>query len=331
MVKRKLLQQILILALVVILFACFNLSIYVLITSRLSNNFGNANEAKMVDVKSFLPFVESSNLARIDTDFALEGELPILDGAAALLPIYASVIDNVYPRDSVKYEGGVFSDDNYYGENFALDSKMQYKNTVRGYTAIVDGDTDILFCASPSKEQENYAKEKGVELVYVPIGLEAFVFFVNSKNPIDNLSVEEIKAIYSGEITNWKKVGGANRLINPVSRLEGSGSQTTMEKFMGNKKIANKSLLSILGGSIGFSFRYYMQDMVANSGVKTISVNGVYPDRENIKNGKYPIIAKFYAIYRADNQNKNVKILVDWLLSSEGQQIIEKCGYVAIN
>ena len=100
---------------------------------------------------------------------------------------------------------------------------------------------------------------------------------------------------------------------------------------MGDKKIANKSLLSILGGSIGFSFRYYMQDMVANSGVKTISVNGVYPDRENIKNGNYPIIAKFYAIYRADNQNKNVKILVDWLLSSEGQQIIEKCGYVSIN
>ena len=50
--------------------------------------------------------------------------------------------------------GGSFSDDNYYGENFADDSTMQYNNTVRGYKAIVDGTTDILFCAAPSAEQQ---------------------------------------------------------------------------------------------------------------------------------------------------------------------------------
>lgn len=111
---------------------------------------------------------------------------------------------------SVKYEGGVFSDDNYYGENFATDSAMQYKNTVRGYQAIVDGTTDILFCAAPSSEQKQYAVDHGVELIYVPIGLEGFVFFVNEKNPVSDLTVDQIREIYACAYTNWSEVGGAD-------------------------------------------------------------------------------------------------------------------------
>ena len=74
---------------------------------------------------------------------------------------------------------------------------------MRGYEAIVDGTTDILFCAGPSEEQKQYAKEQGVELVYVPIGLEGFVFFVNENNPVENLTVEQIRKIYACEYTNW--------------------------------------------------------------------------------------------------------------------------------
>ena len=61
---------------------------------------------------------------------------------------------------------------------------MQYNNTVRGYQAIVDGSTDLFFCAAPSREQQTYAEGQGAELVFVPIGLEAFVFFVNEHNPV---------------------------------------------------------------------------------------------------------------------------------------------------
>ena len=52
---------------------------------------------------------------------------------------------------------------------------------------------------------------------------------------------------------------------------------------------------------------------------------------DNIRNGTYPIIAKFYAIYRKDNKNENIPVLIDWILSNEGQEIIEKTGYVSIN
>ncbi|MBO7320290.1 MAG: substrate-binding domain-containing protein [Clostridia bacterium] len=327
----KLIKQIMSIVLIVALFAAFNLSMYQLLTRRLSNNFSGVTQAQMIDVRSYLPHKEDSDLPEIESSLKLTNNLPVLDGAAALVPVYATVIDNVYPDGCVTYDGGEFSDDNYYGENFAEDSAMQYKNTVRGYQAIVDGITDIFFCAAPSDAQKQYAKEKGVELVYVPIGLEGFVFFVNENNPIDNLTTEQIRKIYACEYTNWSEVGGVNRVINPVTRLEGSGSQTTFEAFMGDYKIGRKSLLAITGASIGFSFRYYMDGIVENDSVKMLSLNGVYPSAQNIQNRSYPIVAQFYAIYRADNENENIPILVDWLLSDEGQALIEKSGYVQIN
>lgn len=328
--KRGFTKQLLIIFVVIAVFAAFNLSIYLLLTQRLSNNFSDTSQAKMVDVEKYLPYEEESDLVRIDSSLKLTENLPVLDGAAALLPVYAAFVDNVYPEWSVTYEGGAFSDDNYYGENFAKDSKMQYQNTVRGYQAIVDGTTDILFCAAPSAEQEQYAKEQGVELVYVPVGKEAFVFFVNENNPVDDLSVWQIRDIYAGEYKNWEELGGADRVINPVTRLAGSGSQSAMDAFMGEQKIARKSPFAITGASIGFSFRYYMDGMVGNEAVKMLSLNGVYPSTENIKNGSYPIVTEFYAIYRKDNENENIQILIDWILSEEGQEIIERTGYVGI-
>lgn len=324
-------KQLLILLAVVSVFALFNLGMYAILTSRLSNNFSGATQAQMVDVERYLPFEEDSDLPRIESSLKLTDNLPVLDGAAALVPVYAAIIDNVYPEGCVTFEGGSFSADNYYGENFAPDSAMQYKNTVRGYQAIVDGTTDILFCAAPSEAQKQYAQEQGVELVYVPVGLEAFVFFVNEQNPVNALTVGQIRGIYAGEYTNWTEVGGTNRIINPVTRLAGSGSQTTMEAFMGDYEIAPKSPLAITGGSIGFSFRYYMDGMVGNENVKLLALNGVYPSPENIRNGSYPVIAQFYAIYRADNDNENIPELIDWILSDEGQSIIEGSGYVRIN
>lgn len=323
-------KQLFVLFLIAAVFAAFNLSMYAVFTCRLANNFSDTSQAKMVDVENYLPFEEGSDLPLTGTSLRLEGDLPVLDGAAALVPVYAAVIQNIYPEGSVTYEGGVFSDDNFYGENFAEDSVMRYNNTVRGYTAIVDGDTDILFCAAPSAEQAAYAEEKGVELVYVPIGREAFVFMVNRNNPADSLTVDEVRSIYGGDITNWSEVGGPWRPINPVTRMEGSGSQTAMNAFMGDTAFDGKSPLALFGGSIGFSFRYYMNDMVANENVKMLALNGVYPSAENIQNGTYPVVAEFYAIYRADNENENIPILIDWLLSEEGQRLIEETGYVRV-
>ncbi len=325
-------KKALILILTAAFFVAINASLYMTITRRLGQNFSGTDQLHMVDVGRYLPFEEDSDLAHVNSSllFDEEDDLPVLDGAAALVPVYASVIENCYPEGCVTYEGGVFDDDNKYGENFAEDSVMQYQNTIRGFNAVVDGSTDVFFTAHPNAEQMQYAADQGVELEIVPIGVEAFVFFVNADNPVDGLTTDEIRAIYRNEITNWSEVGGPNRMINPVTRVSGSGSQTMMDRFMEDNMLTRRNPLSIFGGSIGYSFRYYLTGLVGNDGVKMLSVNGVYPDAENIRNGTYPLTANFYVVYRADNDNTNVQAIVDWLLSEEGQHMIEETGYVGL-
>ena len=83
-------------------------------------------------------------------------------------------------------------------------------------------------------------------------------------------------------------------------------------------------------GSIGFSFRFYVEGIIKNPDIKMIAIDGVAPNVENIKNGTYPVVAPVYAVTWAGNDNPNVKKLLDWILSEEGQYIIEETGYVGL-
>lgn len=328
--KKVLFKQILVIVLVVFFFAVINIFMYGTITKRLANNFSGVSQLKMINVEDYLPFEENNKLPKVESSLLIKDNQPVLDGAAALVPVYGAIIENTYPKGTVKYEGGVFSSDNYYGENFANDSKMKYQNTVRGFNALVDDTIDIFFTAYPSKDQLASAKEKNVELELVPIGLEAFVFFVNKNNPIENLTSQQIKDIYACNITNWKDVGGVNRKIYPVTRVKNSGSQTMMDKFIGDTEYGNVSPLAITGAALGYSFRYYLSGIVDNQNIKMINLDGVYPTKENIKNKVYPLVASFYVAYRKDNKNPNIKALVNWILSIEGQKLIEEVGYVGL-
>ena len=99
---------------------------------------------------------------------------------------------------------------------------------------------------------------------------------------------------------------------------------------MENDMLTRRHPLAIFGASIGYSFRFYLAGMVADDNVKMLAVDGVYPNAENIRNGSYPISTYFYVVYRKDETNPNVKKLVDWLLTQEGQTMIEACGYVGL-
>lgn len=310
-------RQILILVLALAIFVSFNASIYALVTQRCGINF----DTRIIEPERYLPYESDSGFSRVESELELDGDIPVIDGAAALLPVYSAIVDSVYPKESVKFDAAT--------GNYSENSAIRFTDTIEAYKGVTDGDVDIILCAAPSEQQKQYAEEQGVELVYVPIGYEAFVFFVNENNPVDNLTVSQIKDIYAGEITNWADVGGADREINPLDRPEGSGSQTVMLKFMGDREI-KKNPLGIFGGAIGFSFRFYVEGVVANGGIKLLSVNGVEPSEENIANGTYPIIYQFYAVYRKDNKNENVQKLIDFILSEEGQKIIDQNGYTPI-
>lgn len=285
-----------------------------------------------INCQEYLPFEKESKIVKLDHEASLKlkDNLPRVDGAAAVFPVYSAFINATYPN-TVRLHDDVF----------------EYRNTVGGYRALALKESDIFFGAKPSEEQIKFAADNGTEFEYTKIGKEAFVFFVHKDNPIDGLTTEEIKKIYSGEITNWKDVGGRNEEIVAFQRNEGSGSQSMLIRFMDGTPImeapreqVNEFMVGIINqvsdyknktNSIGFSFRYYMEGIIKNPNVKLLKVDGVEPNVENIKNDKYPITASLYAVTYKDNKNENVSKLIDWVLSEEGQEIIEKTGYVGIN
>lgn len=291
------------------------------------------NTSPNINTYEYLPFAEDSKIVKLDkkSSLKLTEDLPILDGAAACFPLYSAFVNAVYPENTkLNNSDGVF----------------RYNNTVYGYKLLAETRTDIFFGGYPSNSQIQKAASEGTIFEYTEIGKEAFVFFVHKDNPISNLTTEQIKAIYSGEITNWKEVGGKNEKIVAFQRNEGSGSQSMLERFMGNTPImtppteqVNDLMSGIIdqvahykntSGSIGFSFRYYLEGIIKNPNIKAISIDGVEPNKENIRSEEYPITTSVYAVTYKDNDNENVQKLIDWILSKEGQEIVEKTGYVSI-
>lgn len=318
-VNMKLRRQIAMIVSLIMCFALFDIGIYTLFTKRCISNYSDGLKAKSIETDKYLPFEENSEIVKIDSEITLTGEIPVIDGAAALYPVYSAFVNAWYPEDSVSFENG----------DFSPESAMQYTNTRGVYKALAEGTADIGILAAPSEEQLAYAAEMGAELEFVPIGKEAFVFIVNSKNPVENLTSEQIRGIYSGKYHRWSELGGSNRLIGAIQRNKGSGSQTALINFMNGEPL-KKDHDGFLGSSIGFSFRFYVEGIVGDNGVKMLSVDGVYPNAENITNGSYPIISEFYAVYRKDNKNENIPILIELMLSEDGQKIIEKSGYAPV-
>jgi len=292
-------------------------------TRRCIPSTSEGMQAKSVELDAYLPFEKKSKITKLDGSLKLTENLPVIDGAAALYPIFSGFVHAVYPAHSVSFDG----------ESFSPGSALQYSNTRGAYKGIVDGTVDIAICVAPSEELLAYAEEQGVELVFTPIGREAFVFFVNRDNPVNGLTTEQLRGIYAGQYRNWSEVGGDNTHIAVLQRNAGSGSQSALLNFMGDTPVKT-DYFTFLGRSIGFSFRFYVEGMVGQEstegGVKLLALDGVYPSTENIKNGSYPIISELYAVTRKGESNPNVQAFVDWMLSEEGQSIVEGSGYVGV-
>ena len=308
------------------------------------DNIETIDESKSL-LRSYTPYGQNTKVVTLDeeSELVISDDCPIMDGATALYPVYSAFAKAVYPKDCLVGERKFGSNI----EEVQLEDYLKCTTTTTAYRNIVTGKADIIFAALPSEEQELFAKEQGVELVYTPIGKEAFVFFVNSKNPLDNVTVEEIQKIYSGEITDWSELGiGRLGEIKAFQRDKGSGSQSTLEKLMAGKTLMTpikENVVADMGGiieqtadyknfknAIGYSFRFYSKEMVNNNKIKLLSINGVYPNLENIENGTYPLASYFYAVTRKDADENTLKLL-EWIKTEQGQKIIEMTGYTPLN
>ena len=287
-----------------------------------------------INLWSFMPFRPGNRLATLPGDASLRfsENLPRIDGATALFPVYAAFVQATYPPQA------------HY--NDLWDTGILKATTTRNaFTNLVNGEVDVVFAAAPSPAQIAAAAGQGKTFDLTPIGKDAFVFFVHRDNPVNNLTIEQIQGIYSGRITNWREVGGRNERILAYQRPADSGSQTALEFFMGGIPLMNPPIDQIPVGmgmiidevarhrnhsnAIGFSFLFFATEMVRNNEIRLLAIEGVLPTRETIQAGTYPFAGSFYAI-TAGNETENTRKLIDWVLSDEGQYLIEKTGYVSI-
>lgn len=224
---------------------------------------------------------------------------------------------------------------------------IRHNKTTESFYALVNGQADLLLVYEPSREAWDYAKAQKTDLEVQPIGYDAPVFLINDKNPVESLTHDQIVGIYTGEITNWRQVGGDDLDIVAYQRVENSGSQVMMKaqvmqgvEMMDAPREFRTSEMGELvdaissyrntANSIGYSVYYYIDNMYMQEGIKLLKVNGVAPANETIASGEYPYRQPFYAVIRADAAaDSPARKLYDWLSTPEGRSLVEEAGYVA--
>ncbi|MBA7644290.1 Phosphate-binding protein PstS 1 [subsurface metagenome] len=172
------------------------------------------------------------------------------------------------------------------------------------------------------------------ELMTFVIARDGVVVIVHSVNKVEGLSREEVYKIFSGEITNWKNVGGEDDTITIVSLEEGSETRATFEKWVMEDKPITAGAFFLSSNSLvranvakGLDAISYYPLSRLDSTVKALAIDGVEATIENIKAGIYPVPRLFYFLTK-ETPRGEVKKFIDFCLGPEGQQIVVDMGYV---
>lgn len=289
-------------------------------------------EAPEPDMWSYAPFNENSPIARLGHRASLQldrASLPRLDGATALYPLYAAFVEATWPKLDFQ----------------ELQAQVQVNKTSAAYERLFAGKAEMIFVAGPSKAQAEKARAAGLDLTLTPIGREAFVFYVSSKNPVTGLSQAQIRGIYSGALTNWAELGGKRRKIIAFQRPEGSGSQSMLVRVMEETPLMAAPEETVAGGmgeivsrtsnfraypgAIGYSFRVFVANILQADAIRLLEIDGVAPTPETIADGSYPFALPFYVATLGPPKGA-AKEFVDWIVSPEGQELVAATGYVPL-
>ena len=238
-----------------------------------------------------------------------------------------------------------FSYNDYLNRNLCSGTHDAYMNLIGGKTDVIIASRDI------SRNEKAASAELGVELKTAPLAIDALVFIVNPKNPVKNLRADQVRRIYTGEITNWKEVGGVDHAITPYIRDADSGSQEKMETLVMNglKMIDGTEetyMFEIIGSQmaspylqlendeygIGYTPFFYCTAMVRDlMRVDMLSIDGVMPSKETLRNNKYPFVSSIYAAVRKTEDHESIAYkLYQFLFTKKGADMIDESGYIAI-
>ena len=220
------------------------------------------------------------------------------------------------------------------------------------YVNLIDGNTDLIIDSrNISRNEIDYSNEKEVSIQTKPLAWDAMVFLVHPSNKVKSLTIEQIQGIYTGEITNWKQLGGSDMEIHPYMRDADSGSQEKMEtmvmkgkkmlewpEMVGYDMISPYTQIEFDPKGIGYSPYFFCKAMVRDLyGVRVLAIDGVEASKESIlksvdgQSGGYPFYSQIYAAIRADEPVISIPHQIyDWFESASARSIISESGYIPL-
>jgi phosphate transport system substrate-binding protein len=206
---------------------------------------------------------------------------------------------------------------------------VQDGGSTAGIVAIRNNAAHIGMCSRPLSPTER-------DLHSVIIAKDAIAIIVHPKNPVEDLSISQIRLIFSGKIRNWREVGGLSNPIVVITREEGSGTRDSFQKMvMGKDEITLEALVQDASGTIRQLVADdpnaigYISLGLVNEKVKPLKIAGVEPTFKNIENGKYTLVRPFLFVFKCEPEGE-VKTFLDFVLSKRGQQLLAKEGLVPV-
>ncbi len=307
----------------------------ILLASLTGCNISPDNDSTPSDTSSYISEPvsgdnSSQSSTTSDTPAPVLTDLPRMDGSTSATPLEIGLRSG--------FQGIPYSE---------AKELVSHTTTHDSFKRLINGEVDLIFSVPISDEQKKMADEAGVKLFMEPVAREGFVFVVNGSNPINSLTQDQLRKIYSGEITNWSQVGGKDEKIIPYQRNLDSGSQNYMTVFMGDTPLlpAQKEFTAVgmgglmdavavydnSAGAIGYSVYSYAAQMYANADkVKFIAIDGVEPSKATMADESYPLLSCTYMIY-TDKSRTSAKKFVEKALSDEGQKYVLDSGYLPVN
>lgn len=209
--------------------------------------------------------------------------------------------------------------------------EVQGGGSTTGVTQAISRAADIGMASRELKESE-----KGQGLVEHKIAVDGIAIVINSDNPVTDLTIEQIKGLFTGTITNWKEVGGKDLPVVVVSREPGSGTRGAFEEILKIDDMVLETIVSDSTGGVRTTVSGnensigYISTGALEFSVKALKVNGVECTTSNISSGSYPISRPFLMLTNGQ-PDSNTQMFLDFVFSEEGQNIIEDKGYVRVN
>jgi phosphate transport system substrate-binding protein len=212
-----------------------------------------------------------------------------------------------------------------------------------GIAALINGGTDICDASRPMKdvEKEQVRSRNGKEVKEIPVALDGVAIYVHQSSTIQSLSQAQLKGIYTGQITNWRDVGGKDEKIIPYSRENNSGTYVFFkEHVLENADFAGEvqtppgtaavvNAVSMDPASIGYGGIAYASGIRAIPIRKDDKSEPVTPSLATVQSGLYPL-SRNLLFYTIGVPAGDVKAFIDWVLGPEGQKICEQVGYYPI-